>query len=310
VVTADGKVMYAGQAIIVASCASGTCHTSTAKGDARRGAPEGLDFDIAPATFSATTVDKEGNTVGNVDKADLDRLAKYQRKVFDERDHIWEQVDRGLMPPDGPLGQPSRDAPQGALFVTYDADTCTRGAALNPIKSGSAKAELKEWLACGTPVVEASGPGLPQEVAGTVGRQFPECGGGPTAPTFEAVYSTILVPTCAVCHPTLNAPDFSSIEKSYESLLGAGGKGVPSGCSTNDAPYVTPGDVSKSYIVAKVGGGGAFCGPVMPESPTPLSTEQLDLLKAWIDAGAPAPGQSAGDAGVAGGDAGAGDAGQ
>src|SRR5262249_25254355 len=44
----SGSVMYEGQAIINASCAGGRCHSSTAHGDARSGAPAGLDFDLLP----------------------------------------------------------------------------------------------------------------------------------------------------------------------------------------------------------------------------------------------------------------------
>jgi hypothetical protein len=73
---------------------------------------------------------------------------------------------------------------------------------------------------------------------------------------------------------------------------------------------VTPYDVSKSYIVAKVGGEGTFCPPIMPfGTTTGLPSSAIDLFKAWINAGAPPPGQGAGDAGVPSADPGGGDAG-
>src|SRR5688500_7897877 len=41
------QVMYAGQAIMQRSCATG-CHSSKTSGGGRQGAPAGLNFDLAP----------------------------------------------------------------------------------------------------------------------------------------------------------------------------------------------------------------------------------------------------------------------
>src|SRR5262245_48660454 len=41
------SVAYTGQAILLATCASG-CHSSAARGAARLGAPADLDFDLRP----------------------------------------------------------------------------------------------------------------------------------------------------------------------------------------------------------------------------------------------------------------------
>ena len=99
------EVMYAGQAIMVKSCAA-ACHSEGTTRANRFGAPAGLDFDIAPATCST---DADGGT-GGVGEEQLQRLRKHQRKVFDERHAIWEQVERDLMPPDG-MGEPYRTTP-------------------------------------------------------------------------------------------------------------------------------------------------------------------------------------------------------
>src|SRR3954471_15142317 len=56
-VLAPSGVMYEGQAILYASCAGGVCHASTATGDLRKGAPAGLNYDLAPVLTTASSDD-------------------------------------------------------------------------------------------------------------------------------------------------------------------------------------------------------------------------------------------------------------
>jgi len=106
-------VMYAGQAIMVKSCASGVCHAQNATN--RYGAPAGLNFDITPVSASGT-MDTDAGAVGEVAQADLARLRENQRKVFDKRSSIWKQVARDLMPPDG-VGEPFRTTTNGTCSI-------------------------------------------------------------------------------------------------------------------------------------------------------------------------------------------------
>jgi len=296
-------VMYAGQAIMVQSCAAnGVCHNANASRAQRYGAPAGLDFDVKPVTLSGA-----GDAgVGELGEDDLGRLRKHQRKVFDTRHDIWQQVDRGLMPPDG-AGAQWRNAKPGSL-IDVSGGGCPVTKEIAPITDSETKKLLRDWLACGSPIVEANVPDLQKPVGGTVGDQFPACG-APEDATFDTLFSAVLEPNCVACHAPDGLPvakdfDLSTPEAAYANLMGKDGKGrVPSGCESNSNFMVTPGVPEKSYIYAVVGGKGAgtVCADLMPLGTLGLDPVPLDVLKRWIESGAPGPGQAAGDAGAADG---------
>jgi hypothetical protein len=319
VLDGQGRVMYAGQAILLSSCSSG-CHSSRAQGADRKGAPAGLDFDIEPleATVVDTVTNDKGESVSvasTSDRAGLAGLRKRQRKVFDTRDLIWRQLKDGLMPPSG-VGEGFRDVSKTTSFYypgagpDKTATGCTRvSAGFDEVNRDPARETLREWLACGAPIVEITAPPcagapdgkcLPKPVAGTVGDQFPECALAMQEATFENVYSTVFEGagcTSSACH---GAPaktsnfDLSSIDAAYTQLVGADGKGQPQPCPVNMDPYVTPGDPDKSYLVAKCTMGATnICGGTMPLGGA-LSPALLKVLSDWIAAGAPGPGEGGG----------------
>lgn len=295
-VDVNGKVMFAGQAIMVQSCASGLCHSAAATGALRVGAPAGLDFDVEPvAATGMSTID--GQTVATVDPVELERLRAHQRKVFEHRDAIWKQVARGLMPPENY----ARPGSPGKLFTREGSSCVFAEQELGSLSDPSTREELRNWLACGTPVVETTSTELTAIVGGTVGDQYPSCAGDePTPATFENV-ADLFTRSCGICHfkggtnedILLNTPELI-----YTSLLGENRQGVPSNCDANPNPYVTPGDPSKSYILAVVldPSAGESCTEPMPwGSPTGLDADSRDLLRRWIEAGAPGPGESVGE---------------
>ena len=49
---------------------------------------------------------------------------------------------------------------------------------------------------------------------------------------------------------------------------------------------VVPGDPAASYLVAKLTGVGMCSGSVMPKAGSELSAAQIDVVRAWIGAGA------------------------
>jgi hypothetical protein len=305
-------VIYTGQAILLTSCANNVCHSSVAKGDARKGAPEGLDFDLRPISDPApgpVVMGPDGGIVAvQVDALQVAGLRARQRKVFDEREDIWEQVERGLMPPDDAFENLAQ------VFRTmFSADgACPMGMPLGTLDN--AKEELRKWLACGTPIVEASSSLLPfaqpaasagpeeraagaAAYAGATGYQYPECAGGSggdggTAPSFTDIYNGILAgPSygCLGCHGTgiaMGGFDIGTIDKAYTTLLGANGQGGATTCTTNPAPFVRPSDPTNSYLVTKLGGSGALCGDRMPLGMNGISASDLDQLRQWIMAGA------------------------
>jgi hypothetical protein len=313
-VLVGSTVMYAGQAIMVQTCATG-CHASSATGDARVGAPKGLDFDVRPAT---ATGGLSANGAVNVDPASLANLRARQRKVYDQRYEIWEQVESDYMPPEG-KGKAFRELSPGTA-VTVNADgtgSCTRGEALPSISKGSSQKILKNWLACKAPVVETQSAELTARVAGTAGDQWPQLscttGGGTggdggtdggvggdasSSPTFADVFAVLASNNCNSCHSVDGAPGqkgflLTPIEKAYSTLLGADGKGgkLASGCASTTKPYVTPGKPEESYLLDKIKlTSGAICGDPMFGSGLAVSSPaDAEIIRAWIAAGAVGP---------------------
>jgi hypothetical protein len=307
-------IMYAGQAIMLVSCAAG-CHQSTAKGAARAGAPEGLDFDLALAPAGATIPGPDGGVVGvQLNNLDVAGLRSRQRKVFDERELIWEQVDKGLMPPTDSF----KAAISNVLTFMFGADSsaCPAGMPLGTFDQAG-KVELRKWLSCGTPIVETnsamlpfvsvpptSDAGAPEKAlgalayAGAVGYQIPACGApgggdGGMGATFDQVYNNVLLKAsyaCVGCHnstPIGGIDLTTSADIAYRNLLGADGQGADPICATATTVQVKPGDPAGSFFYTKLGGGGTLCGTLMPPPPSPqISAADLELVRAWIAAGA------------------------
>lgn len=325
-VDARGTIMYAGQAIMVASCASG-CHVSTAKGAGRQGAPADMNFDLVPVAAGKLIKNDAGQATGvEVDQAQLAGLRSRQRHVFDDRENIWDQVDKGLMPPDG-VGETYRAVAAGVKVLFGPASSCTRG---EQVGFKESKGVLRQWLACGTPVVEtvsadlpfeavASDAGAPERASGavaysgSVGYQYPACAAAATAPSFDEIYEQILKTgySCVDCHSGAaafgNFDMGATADTAYTALTTK-----MSSCAATPA-YVVPNDPSKSLLSVIVDGKAsatARCGlEPMPLGMMGISDADLTRINAWINAGAPRTGGGSaamGDAGV--GDAGVADA--
>ncbi len=319
VVNGEGLVMYAGQAIINRSCAAGQCHSSGAVGDSRQGVPKGFDFNLEPAAVAPAgakdAVDSQGILL---DSQGLASLRKNQRKVFDEREEIWEQIESKLMPPEG-VGADYRSARPGAeLTVDTKTGACGRGSMeLNPISSGATRSIVRNWLACGAPVVEVSNASVsvstlrqePKGKAGTVGQQVPVCQDCEKPITFDDLYSNVFQTCVAGCHTAggiadpedYEGFDLSDVDKAYASLT-EGALGGSDDCNKSEAaPLVKKGDAKGSYIIAKMGGGLfstsltdlKLCGSSMPQGQPPLDCG-VRQIATWINAGALGPGKGTG----------------
>jgi hypothetical protein len=145
-----------------------SCHASTSVGQQRHGAPVGLDFDVQPVRVSSD----EPTHMLTVEKADLSVLANVQRTIFEHREEIWRAVVSGSMPY-VPGGEAQRRAEAGTLFEA-SFEGCALGNKLGSVTSSSSRTRLREWLACGVPVVEAYG-NLESPAGGSVGDQYPGC---------------------------------------------------------------------------------------------------------------------------------------
>jgi fibronectin type 3 domain-containing protein len=116
---------------------------------------------------------------------------------------------------------------------------------------------------------------------------------------FTTDLQPIFTATCAtsLCHtgPAATGPGLDlSAGNAYVNLVGTP-PGVVSQCLTQPQPpynhyLVTPGSSATSYLINKLTGSG-ICFPTlnlrMPRLGVPLQPSQIDMFKAWIDAGAP-----------------------
>jgi hypothetical protein len=298
-VVVGGHVEYGGQAIMNRACASG-CHQSTVTGEGRHGAPAGLDFDLNPVEATATTESAEndkGRTYSVLEPDAVNGLRERQRKVFTERNRIWQQVKDGLMPPDGKFEIFKKAVT--SIFDSEEASPCTRGEAFKDLDAKSTQDVLRNWLACQAPIVESyGGPVEANGVAGKAGYQYLACeegttpegdagvgdaGSGGTVITIEQVWDDILDPAlCSACHPAVDdSVDLTTADKAYEALV----LDTAIKCAKNNKPYVTPGDPSKSFIYEIVSSDTPACSQRMPQGGT-LTAAQLKKISDWITQGA------------------------
>lgn len=116
-----GLVATKGQALVHDSCGQGAfCHSASARGDLRMGAPAGLDFDMLPA-------------------------ASGWPAVVERREEIWDAVQDGSMPPDGHTA--------GDGDWSFDRARDADGARLPALATREGKGALRNWLACNAPIV-------------------------------------------------------------------------------------------------------------------------------------------------------------
>jgi hypothetical protein len=122
-----------------------------------------------------------------------------------------------------------------------------------------------------------------------------ECGAGQScsaagvcaAPTrsFSAeVFPIFSSNACPICHDAVTPSaglDLASAAAAYTSLVN---KSTDS-CSPNRL-YVAPGSPDTSYLINKLTDVGICSGVRMPRNRPPLSAAQIDLVRAWIAAGA------------------------
>lgn len=274
-----GLPMYAGQALVQSSCGNGSyCHMAEAAGAARNGAPAGLNWDVA----LANVVDNEVNPEA------LDRLRHGQRNIFRERDLIWTMVEAEVMPPFGD----ATDEPLGTRRPFAFGD----GRVLEIIETEAARDRVRNWLACGAPVVERSAPirdGAGAIVPTEVGSVVPPIDTAVAVePTFMSIYNRIIEVRCARCHRpssvyfSRNSLDMSSADTAYANLVGmpppVSAMGVE--CGASGTSRVVAGEPEMSLLFLKID--DPSCGDRMPLNEAPLCPEEIEAVRQWILDGA------------------------
>jgi hypothetical protein len=148
-----------------------------------------------------------------------------------------------------------------------------------------------------TVVVSPSAPSCPTVTTQSVTVNCTEL-----TPTFTNVYSSIISARCTGCHRpggsgvTAGLLDLSTQAAAYTNLVGVAAQGTSAGtsgitCASTSLARVVPSDASSSLLFAKVhsklAGALAPCGsPMPPGSSASLTAAQIDLIGAWINAGA------------------------
>lgn len=103
-------------------------------------------------------------------------------------------------------------------------------------------------------------------------------------PTFSSIQRQVLDPYCARegCHTGTHAESLLSLRRgaAYRGLVG-----VPS-VQIKDLLRVEPGRADRSYLIRKLEG-DSIVGEAMPRDNVRLPPDAIDVIRRWIDAGAP-----------------------
>lgn len=302
VFSGDGQPAHAGQALMEVSCSGGGnfCHAPRAGGAARRGAPAGLDFHVSPACSG-----------DSCDADDVSRLAHNQRNVVDWAHEIADLVDRGAMPP-GAEGRAIEQRWEDAKSYTYfdGDDDSTNDEPLPSLQTREGETILRNWLACGAPVVQRGGPPGDPEVSsdpqpGDLCTEETDVVGDcivglPVDPTWTDINQRIIQVQCVSCHGpgVLDDREASQLDLStddgndpYAALLGTGSGAPAAGdLCAGEGTLVVPGEPQDSLLVDKLEAANdtsvSICGDPMPIGDG-LSPGQIAAIREWIADGAP-----------------------
>lgn len=287
----DGTPMFAGQALLHTSCADLFCHSPTETTTQRYGTPAHLFFNVG------VPCDDAGCLPGAIET-----FRARQANVFEHRELILGAIDRGTMPP-GDIGDQLRYT--NGRYVVVDTDDAffmggvEDGIPLPDIESSLGREIVRNWLACGAPVVERfESPEFPTD-SGRFCRGSTDCvvrvdsAATIPEPNWPSIYETLIFPFCgSTCHGP-GEPDFreesqldlSDIELAYDSMVNVAASGEE--CATGASPLVLPGDSAGSLLLNKMVELAPSCGDPMPSGLDLFPPEFTDVIAQWIDAGAP-----------------------
>lgn len=280
--TGDGAPAYPGQALLLENCA--TCHNDPGG----FGAPMGLEMDAAIVTAG-----------GDEGIQQARRLLARQATIHQHREIVYGQVVNGAMPPRGFV-------PEASIYAD------AAGEALPGIRTAAAQEMLRNWLACGSPVVERTAPlamacsahadcvvtafcdpttsqcvGVGDVVPpqGSVDCSVPES-------EWQWIYPCVIATHCAgaACHigGAQGGLALESAASAYAALVDQGPGPMTLSCA-GGPDYVIPTMPDASLLVHKLEGvdaaGDPVCGTPMPIGPR-RPAEEIDAIREWIEMGA------------------------
>lgn len=106
----------------------------------------------------------------------------------------------------------------------------------------------------------------------------------PAAPTFSSIQQSVFNVSCAISGCHLGGGAAAQLDLSagnaYANLVGVASVEIPA------VLRVEPGNPDESYLVQKIEGAPGIIGQQMPRGRDPLSAEQVEAIRGWIEAGA------------------------
>jgi len=189
--------------------------------------------------------------------------------------------------------------------------TATAGS-LTPMFSWTATAGTFDNAAIATPTFTCPATPATVTITLTVSPSVPGCASATQSvdvtcdtlnPTFTNVYANVIGARCTGCHRpggsgvTVGMLDMSTQAAAFANLVGVNSAGIGAGtsgvtCVSIAVPRVSAGSATGSLIynkvASKLAGTPPPCGSPMPLPATaaPLTQAQVDLIGAWINAGA------------------------
>jgi hypothetical protein len=252
VYSASGLVATKGQALMHDTCGGAIyCHSSSAKGAQRHGSPRDLDFDMLPMPLGWST-------------------------VAQRREEIWTTVVDESMPPRG--GGHAKIIDSDWVFdpmAALDRDALENRARLPKLSTDAGKGVMRNWLACGAPVV-AQGR-LPASVNPGADAE--------ALKTWSGLFDRVIKPKCATagCHNAASAGGGLALVELCEARSALLEQGV---CGE---PRIVVGPESgASLLLDKIESAIPRCDDPMPPT-QPLPPVEQQAIRAWIEGGALAP---------------------
>lgn len=271
----EGTPAYAGQALMIASCGyGGFCHSEGIDPELRYGAPAGLDFDVRLAGYDDV-----------VDLDEVDRLRRMREQTSAHGRLIWASVSAGRMPVGGAVG---RSVAESAPRYTFERTQ----APLPGLETAEGREIVRNWLACGAPVVERTEAPTPTAGYRAVGDAVPGIEVEPLEPRWDDIYDRLIERRCngAACHGerALGRLDLRGRSEALTTLLEGEARGDL--CGGTRTPLLVPGRPDESLFFQKLTGrdadGAPICGRLMPIGASRLSPESLQAVRTWIERGA------------------------
>lgn len=290
--------MYDGQALLVESCgaAGGNCHNESATGALRQGVPLGFDLNLQP--YVAGACDDPSSALCAQEQH---RLRSASRISFEYRRLSFSEVEQERMPPTTPTSDVSSFAYRSYIREQQRLDETT---ALPSLATDEGKEIVRNWFACGAPVVGRVE--IPNSATTTAGARcgnpnagdneiYGDCVTGASVQPVTASWSDIhanfiLRNQCAspVCHGGATEPNLLDVDNAYANLVGEMSSGNYA-CGTSET-YVVPGDAAASLFFDKINSTTLMpprCGgPMADGRSVEYSQETLDAIRDWINAGA------------------------